>query len=114
MKKVQNEFVEYLKEVFEEFGSVRARRMFGGYGIYHQDLMFGLVAEDVLYLKADRESQQRFSDRGLEAFAYEKAGKTVRLSYFMAPEDIYEDPAQASQWAKLAYEAALRNAAAKK
>ncbi|WP_203301031.1 TfoX/Sxy family protein [Marinobacter sediminum] len=27
--------------------------MFGGYGIYYDGLMFALVADDVLYFKAD-------------------------------------------------------------
>ena len=101
-------------EVFEAFGPVDARRMFGGYGIYRAGLMFGLVADDVLYLKADRESEARFTDRGLEAFEYDKGAKIVRMSYFMAPGEIYEEPAEASKWARLAYDAALRNAAGKR
>lgn len=40
-----NEFVEYLKEVFREFGPVSARRMFGGHGIFFDGLMIGLVAD---------------------------------------------------------------------
>jgi len=47
-----SEFVVYLKEVFEQLGPIRARKMFGGYGIYHDGVMFGLVADDTLYLKA--------------------------------------------------------------
>ena len=39
-----DEFVDYLREVFELFGPIRARKMFSGYGIYHNGLMFGLVA----------------------------------------------------------------------
>jgi DNA transformation protein len=45
-----NEFVDYLHEVFELFGPIRARKMFSEYGIYHNGLMFGLVAGDTLYL----------------------------------------------------------------
>ena len=37
-----SEYVEYLKEVFSEFGSVELRRMFEGYGIFYKGLMFGL------------------------------------------------------------------------
>jgi len=51
-----SEFVEYLNEVFADFGVIRYRKMFGGYGIYHNDLMFGLVADDQLYLKTDIEN----------------------------------------------------------
>jgi DNA transformation protein len=37
-----SEYVEYLKEVFSEFGSVEPRRMFEGYGIFYKGLMLGL------------------------------------------------------------------------
>ena len=109
MNKATSEFVSHLSEVFEDFGPISARRMFGGYGIYHGDLMFGLVADDVLYLKADASSQPEFARRELQPFTYVKAGKTMNMSYFAAPEEVYEDRAAAKRWAVLAYEAALRN-----
>jgi len=103
------EFVEYLHEVFETFGPIRARRMFGGFGIYHDDLMFGLVADDVLYLKADAASAENFIARGLTQFEYMKQGKPMRLSYYTAPEEIFDNPDAAKAWASLAFEAALRS-----
>ena len=33
-----SEFIAYLPEVFELFGSIQIRKMFGGYGIYHNGL----------------------------------------------------------------------------
>lgn len=103
-----SEFVDNLPEVFARFGPVRARRMFGGYGIYHDDLMFALVADDVLYLKVDDKSVAAFTERGLQPFEYAKDSKMVKLSYYMAPEEIFDDPETASAWAVLAFEAALR------
>ena len=104
-----SEFVDNLEEVFALFGNVRSKRMFGGYGIYHDDLMFGLVADDVLYLKADKTSSSVFIDSGLPAFEYEKKGKTMKMSYYLAPEEIYDDPEVAREWAIRAFEAALRS-----
>lgn len=103
-----SEFVENLQEVFAPFGAVSARRMFGGYGVYHDGLMFALVADDVLYLKADEESAGRFIERGLPAFEYDKGGKKMKMSYYTAPETIFDDPEIAKEWAVLAFEAALR------
>jgi DNA transformation protein len=103
-----SKFVEYLAEVFESFGAIRARRMFGGYGIYHDGLMFGLVADDVLYLKADAESVAAFTGRGLPCFEYTKQGKRMQISYYAAPEVIFEDPDEARLWAVRGFEAALR------
>ena len=104
-----SEFVDYLHEVFEHFGPIRSRKMFGGYGIYHQDLMFGLVADDELFLKTDAENLPEFEAMGLEAFEYMKEGKAFKMSYYRAPEEIYEDSDEAIRWAESAYAAAVRN-----
>ena len=88
--------------------------MFGGFGVFLDGLMFGLVADDVLYLKADAESSQQFESRGLGAFEYTKNGKTMKMSYFLAPEDIFDDKDEAKVWANRAYEAALRSKKPKK
>lgn len=107
-----SEFVSFLHEVFESFGTIRSRKMFGGHGIYHQDLMFGLVADDELYLKTDEDNLAEFEQRGLEPFQFEtKDGKVMQMSYLKAPEEIYDDPDEAQYWANLAFDAALRNAA---
>ena len=104
-----NEFADYLLEVIREFGPIHTRRMFGGHGVFHEGLMFGLVANGVLYLKADTETEGAFSERGLEQFEYTKNRKLMKMSYFMAPEEIYEDPSVASEWAALSYGAARRS-----
>ena len=104
-----SEFVDNLEEVFTLLGPISSKRMFGGYGIYHDGLMFGLVADDVLYLKADKKSENLFIDLGLSPFEYEKNGKKMKMSYFLAPEEIYDDPETAREWGVRAFEAALRS-----
>ncbi len=104
-----SDFVEYIHEVFHEFGPVQPRRMFGGYGIFHKGLMFALVADDTLYLKADASIAGYFLDRELEQFTYDKQGKVFKMSYFMAPEDIFDDPEEAKVWADRSYAAAVRS-----
>ena len=104
-----SEFVDNLQEVFVLFGPVQARRMFGCYGIFHDGLMFGLVADEVLYLKADDNSSAEFEKRGLDQFEYEKKSKKIKMSYYMAPEEIFDDPEEAKVWASLAFDAALRS-----
>lgn len=103
-----SEFIDYLKDTFAPFGEVQSRKMFGGYGIFYQGIMIALVADETLYLKTDKQSQTIFSEHSLAAFEYNKNGKAVKMSYALAPEEIYEDPDQLIYWANLAYEAALR------
>ena len=68
-------YIEFLKEMFAEFGDIRARKMFGGHGIYHNDLMIGLVADDMLYLKVDAVTVSKFRHRGMSQFMYQKGQK---------------------------------------
>ena len=107
------EFVANLNDVFVQFGQIDAKRMFGGYGVYRDGLMFALVADEVLYLKADEESASAFVGLGLPQFEYEKGGKKMRMSYYAAPAEIFDDPALAKAWADRAYGAALRAKKAK-
>ena len=103
-----SEFVDFLKEVFEHFGAIQTRQMFGGHGIYHKEVMFGLVADDTLYLKADKETAKEFEARGLGPFEYDKGDKVVKMSYYLAPENIFDDPQDAALWAQRSYEVASR------
>jgi DNA transformation protein and related proteins len=107
--KKSNEFVEHLHEVFRLFGPIRSRRMFGGFGVYHHDVMIGLVADDTLYLKTDAQSVPHFSQAGCLPFEYTKNGVTMKMSYSSAPVEIFDDPEVAKTWAERAYEAALRS-----
>ena len=103
---------EELPEVFELFGRVSARRMFGGHGIFHEGRMFGLVSGERLYLKTDEEGRAKFETKGLAPFEYMRAGKLTPTSYVEAPPEIYEDREEAARWARLAWEAVLRKGGA--
>ena len=107
MKK-NSEFIEFLNETFEEFGLIYARKMFGGYGIYHDGVMFGLVEKNTLYLKADETTQKFFESKGLSQFQYDRAGKAVKMSYYRAPEEVFDDRGKAVVWARRAYKVAVK------
>lgn len=101
-------FVTHVADLMHGLGPVRARRMFGGYGLFLDELMFALIIDRVLYLKADEHNQAAFEAQGLEAFAYQRQGRWISLGYFQAPEDTLEDAGLMTDWAGQAYAAALR------
>lgn len=101
-------FAQSLHEVFERLGRIHTRRMFGGYGVHHEDRMIGLVVRDVLYLKVDAETAAYFDALQLPAFTFERQGKPMRMSYREAPADIFDDPELAALWGRRAWEAAMR------
>jgi DNA transformation protein len=108
-----NESIDYLHEVFDAFGPICARRMFGGWGIYHDGLMFGLYAAGRLYLKTDALNVVQFEAAGSEPFTYIQREKAVKLSYWSAPEAVLDDREEARFWGCTAFEAALRSQVAK-
>jgi DNA transformation protein and related proteins len=79
MPKPPDQFVAHCLELLKTVGSARSRRMFGGHGIYVDDLFVAIVAFDRLYLKTDEHTRARFERAGCEAFVYDKAGGTVSL-----------------------------------
>ncbi|MCZ6861348.1 MAG: TfoX/Sxy family protein [Alphaproteobacteria bacterium] len=104
---VSPEFLEFLKDQLSHFGPVRARRMFGGAGLFRDNLMFGLIAEDTLYLKIDERNRPDYEASGMAPFTYEGKGKKMQMSYYEIPPEVLEDPADLSVWARKAFEAAL-------
>jgi DNA transformation protein len=110
----KNAFITYLLELFEPMGAVEAKAMFGGFGIYRKGLMFGLVANDCLYLKADDENRPDYESRALPPFTYERKGKKLSMSYYQAPPEAVESGEELCQWGEKAYQAALRREKKKK
>lgn len=108
-----SDFIPFVQELLEGWGPVSARRMFGGHGLYHEGLMFAIVMDQRLYLKADAGNRPEFEAKGLAPFTYAMKGKEVALSYWAAPDSIFDAPSEAVRWARSAWDAAARGHAAK-
>jgi DNA transformation protein len=107
-------FSEFVADLFAPLGAVRVKRMFGGAGVYCGATMFGLIDDDVLYLKVDEASKGAFAREGMRPFAYEgRGGRVMTMSYYALPERLYDEPEEAVLWARRAL-AAAQNGAAKK
>jgi DNA transformation protein len=96
---VSDDFLEYVVGQLSLLGSVTARKMFGGAGLYRDGKMFGLVAEDVPYLKADDSNREDFVKAGSGPFK-PYPDKAVTMSYYEIPVDVLEDPTTLAQWAQ--------------
>jgi len=108
VRQMSDDFVDYVLELFGPFGTVDARRMFGGHGVYLDGLMFAIVSADTLYLKADEMNCIEYEQAGCEIFGYARKGKRATLNFYRAPEDAMESPELMLPWARTAYAAALR------
>ena len=105
--KKENEFASYVVELMQTIGPVCSKNMFGGQGIFLEDLMFGLVSDNTLYLKVDDKSIKIYKEKGLEAFTYNRNGKAIEMSYYQAPEEALENINEMNLWANMAFKAAL-------
>lgn len=78
----------FVEERLQEVGPVDIRAMFGGHGVFLDGVMFGLIADETLYLKVDDSNRAAFEEAGLEPFTYQKQGRPAVMSYCRAPEPL--------------------------
>lgn len=97
-----------LEEMLTPLGPVMVKRMFGGFGVFLDGLMFGLVTDDQLYLKTGEGGRSMFEAEGLGPFTYtKKGGPAVLTSYYRAPERLLDDQDEMLEWARAAHRAAV-------
>ena len=105
---MSRDFADYVVDLLRPLGPVRAKRMFGGFGLFLNGLMFALIIDDTLYFKADAVNRPTFTVRQMAPFEYLRQGRLVALSYLAAPAEALEDEQDLLALAKLGFEAALR------
>lgn len=104
----KDSFASYCAELLSDLGTARVKRMFGGHGIYVDDLFVAIVANDALYLKADDQTQAKFEAAGCHPFAYSSKGRELTMKYWSVPPEAMDSPALMRPWGRLALQAALR------
>ena len=105
---MSGDYIDYVIELLGPFGTVSARAMFGGHGIYLDGLMFALVSDDMLYLKSDEMNRGEFEQAGCEIFSYTRKGRRATIGFFSPPAESLESAESMLPWARTAYAAALR------
>lgn len=106
-------FIDHCLELMAAQGRPRARRMFGGHGLYLDDLFVAIVASDQLYLKTDAATRERFAAAGGVPFTYARGGKTASLGFHTVPPEAMESPPAMQPWLRLAVQAAVAARAGK-
>ena len=84
---------ELLLEKLSQIGGITRKKMFGGYGLFHEGKMFGIVdAKGQSYFKADDSNRTDFEASG--------SHKHSRMPYYSIPGEIFDDPEALVTWAK--------------
>jgi DNA transformation protein and related proteins len=105
-------FAEFLREQLAPLGRVTMRRMFGKTGVFCDGLMLGMVRDNTLYLRVDNDNRAVFKEaESFPPLNYKKKGATIDLSFWRAPERLFDEPDELVAWAQAALAGARRVAA---
>jgi DNA transformation protein len=105
-------FAEFLREQLAPLGRVTMRPMFGKTGVFCDGVMLGMVRDNTLYFRVDDDNRAAFKEA--ECFPplnYEKKSGAIDLSFWRAPERLFDEPDELISWARAALAAAHRVAA---
>lgn len=100
------EFLSFVMEKLSPIGDIKSRAMFGGYGIFHEGLMFSLIADDTLYFKVSDSNREIYEKARSKPFPH-------GISYWEVPTEVLEDNTRLHEWANISIKIA-REAAKKK
>ena len=93
-------FKDFVLDQLQELSELECRRMFGGYGLYQDEVFFGIIFKGKLYFKTDAESADPYLKFGMKPFR-PNAKQTLKR-YYEVPVDIVEDRDRLATWAKKA------------
>ena len=110
-----NSFAEFLREQLAPLGRVTMRRMFGKTGVFCDALHARDGADNTLYFRVDDDNRAAFKEaESFPPLDYAKQGDTIDLSFWRAPERLFDEPDELVAWAREALAAAQRVAAKRK
>jgi DNA transformation protein len=103
-------------DLFSEFGPIRLGRFFGGEGIWSDDVMMGMIFDDIIYFKTDEETRKTFVAEKCKPFTFvkHKSGETIMTTWFALPDRLYDDPDELGDWARKALAVATASPTARK
>ena len=101
--------LDYLVDHLAPLGDARGRAMFGGFGVYLDGVIIGIIAFDTFFLKADDTNRPAFKAAGAQPFTYQRGGEpAVSTGYWECPADVLEEPDQLRSWALASLAASRR------
>ena len=101
----RDDFVDHVCELLAPLGDVRPRAMFGGHGIYVDDVFCAIVADDTLYFKVDDSNRADYEALGSGPFK-PFADKPMVMSYYEVPAEVMDDRSAIAAWGRKALAAA--------
>lgn len=114
MKYLSEKRITQAKAYFTSLGLITSRSQFGGYGLSIDGVMFAVVSDGELYLRANDSIEGFFQACGMVNLIYSKRGIPVALRYYHVNESLWNDNETLLRFARLAYEGTLAEVSRKK
>lgn len=109
MPKELSPYAEYIIDLLSPFGEITAKFMFGGYGIYKNGIIIGIIAEDELYFKVDHSNKADYEKLGSQPFIFETKGKKSQMSYWKVPSEILENEEILADYLQASYNVSINS-----
>ena len=94
----QDSFKEFVLDQLDEMRPVSCRAMFGGFGLYHHDIFFGILHKGRLYFKTNDQTRPAYEEYGMQPFR--PSDQQTLKNYYEVPLDILEDKDNLTLWAR--------------
>jgi DNA transformation protein and related proteins len=88
-------------------GDIYSRPLFGGFGIYRRDVIFGMVFQERLYFKVDDQAKGEYVSRGMGPFRPNE--RQTLKSYYEVPPEVLDEREALLSWARDAIRAGLES-----
>lgn len=85
-------------DLLYDIPELKSKGMFGGWGLYAGDVFFAIITEGELYVKGDPELIALYQSLGSHPFTYDVKGRAHTLSYWLVPEEVFEDRDELARW----------------
>lgn len=110
---VSSEYVEYIRDLLNCFSDLTTKKFFGGIALRSDqlgaDTQFAMIINDVLYFVVDDMTRPKYEEKGMQPFTYQKKTGQVNVKkYYTAPEELFEDEEQMTEWALEALKVAVK------
>ena len=84
--------IEQSKRYLASLGKIDTRTQFGGYSLAVEKIVFAVVAEGELYLRACEQIQPYVGAGRMPPLVFQKRGMPVALNYFRVDDALWEQP----------------------
>jgi DNA transformation protein len=108
--RIKSSLASYVTEQLGFLGPISNRSIFGAVGIFIEDRLLGIVANEVLYLHTGPSNREEYLSRGCAQFKPYPNAFDLTTDHHRVPDQVISDPQELKAWGQRALLAAVEAA----